>query len=43
MPSLPGSCCRRTRQKCDPAVNLMGDDGNYCSDRGDGAADGEEM
>jgi hypothetical protein len=39
--SMP--CSRRTRRKCAPAVNLMGDDGNYCSDRGDGAAEGEEM
>jgi hypothetical protein len=26
-----------------PAVNRMHDVGNYCSDRGDGAAEGEEM
>jgi hypothetical protein len=38
MPSLPG-----TQRKCARAVNLMGDVGNYCSDRGDGAAEGEEM
>jgi hypothetical protein len=29
--------------KSAPAVNRTHDVGNYCSDRGDGAAEGEEM
>jgi hypothetical protein len=29
--------------KSPPAVNRMAGVGNYCSDRGDGAAEGEEM
>jgi hypothetical protein len=28
---------------CVPAVNRTHEVGNYCSDRGDGAAEGEEM
>jgi hypothetical protein len=38
MPLLPG-----TPGKYAPAVNRMHNVGNYCSDRGDGAAEGEEM